>query len=200
MYIYLILHVYNVHNSYTCNVWKELPPVNLAVAICDSCSGMTSKLIPGFFTVCNIGASTAQSVKITGVCGLCLSRQEVISGSEQSATLGRPTAKFFAPYCNRMDAGLMLLNVSENYHCPWETGLKSSNLLSLIVLGIQINIDVTSGHLQWFCLLKQANAKVFVHNFPEVPFCRISVKLVVRILILACDSAGLVIVCPTISI
>ena len=83
-----------------------------------------------------------------------------------------PTANFFAPNCNRMDAGLMLLNVSENYQYSWETGLKSSNLLSLICLGIQINVDVTSGHLQWFCLLKQVNAKVSVHNLPEVPFRR----------------------------
>ena len=67
-YIYLILPVYNVQNAYMCKLRKELPPINLAAVTCDSCSGMTGKLVPGSIIVCSMGSSTARGVKITGVC------------------------------------------------------------------------------------------------------------------------------------
>ena len=41
MYIFLISHVHNVHNEYMCSFQKELPPVNLSVAACDSSSVVT---------------------------------------------------------------------------------------------------------------------------------------------------------------
>ena len=68
MYICLILHVYNVHNPYMCKLWKELPPIKLAVATCDKCSGMTRKLVPRSITVCSMGPSTVRGVKVTGLC------------------------------------------------------------------------------------------------------------------------------------
>ena len=60
--------MYNVHNAYTCKFWKELPPVNLVVATCDSCKRMTNKLVPRSIIVCSMGPSAARGVKITRVC------------------------------------------------------------------------------------------------------------------------------------
>ena len=49
-------------------VWKELLPVNLVVATCDSCKRMTIKLVPRSIIVCSMGPSAARGVKITRVC------------------------------------------------------------------------------------------------------------------------------------
>ena len=59
--------MYNVHNAYTCKFWKELPPVNLVVATCDSCKRMTNKLVPRSIIVCSTGPSAARGVIITRV-------------------------------------------------------------------------------------------------------------------------------------
>ena len=92
MCIFLILPVYNVHNAYVCKLRKELPPVNLAAVTCDSCSGMTGKLVPGSIIVCSMGSRTARGVKITGVCrspplpdGVGRRRQAALSGLPHSA-------------------------------------------------------------------------------------------------------------------
>ena len=45
--IYVVLHVHNVHNAYMYKLQMELSPVNLAMATCDSCRGMTSKKVAG---------------------------------------------------------------------------------------------------------------------------------------------------------
>ena len=90
--IYLILPAYNVHNAYMCKLRKELPPVNLVAVTCNSCSGMTGKLVPGSIIVCSMGSSTARGVKITGVCrsaplpdGVRRRRLAALSGLPHSA-------------------------------------------------------------------------------------------------------------------
>ena len=104
MCIYLTLPVHNVHNAYMCKLRKELPPVNLAAVTCDSCSGMTGKLVPGSIIVCGMGSSTAQGVKITGVCRSPPLPDEVgrrrlaaLSGLRHSAARRQ---FFFGSYCN----------------------------------------------------------------------------------------------------
>ena len=102
MYIFLISH--NVHNEYMCSLQKELPPVNLAVAACDSSSVVTSKLVTRSVTVCSMGPSTARGVKITGLCrslplraGAGRRRLAALSGLPPSATRQQI---FWSSYCN----------------------------------------------------------------------------------------------------
>ena len=48
--------------SKTTLLWDETDVKN-----CESCNGMTNELVPGSITVCSMGPSVAQGVKITGL-------------------------------------------------------------------------------------------------------------------------------------
>ena len=77
-------------------LWKAVPPVNLSVVTCDSCRGMTSKMVPGSITVCSTGPSVARGVKITRPCrppplraGDGRRRLAALSGLPHPATRGQ---------------------------------------------------------------------------------------------------------------
>ena len=63
------------------------------------------------------------------------------------------------------------MNVPENSEISRDLAeeLNFGNLFYIIWI-IWVNIDMSSGHLQWLCFFKLVKTKVCLYNFPEVYF------------------------------
>ena len=94
----------NLHNSVHIQWAQCIHEDCFAEVACDSCRGMTSKLVPGSITVCSMGPCVARDVKVTGHCrpsplpaGDCGQRLTAVSELPHSAV---PRQELYGSYCS----------------------------------------------------------------------------------------------------